>query len=301
MESGVPLARPGLPNERMTDLRFLSGRTCCGWDSRAPPPQNAFANPVKKQDSENQMNTPTINARNGTRGLKFLTEILASGLLLGLTACSTTHQVRSVTESGFLKDYSRLSPGPSDGAKLVYIDSWVNWAEYTKIDIEPVTLWHSDDPNSKLGKLDKEDQQMLVNFFHTALKDALSKDYDITDKPGPGVLVIHAAITEAKPSRPVPNLISSVVPIGMAVSLVKRVIFGTGLGVGECQVEAEFTDGRTGKIVAEAVDRRAGTKALRTKFDGSFGDIKLCMDYWATRCAFKLEKLRINSMDESEM
>ncbi|MFZ0827803.1 MAG: DUF3313 domain-containing protein [Verrucomicrobiia bacterium] len=247
------------------------------------------------------MKTSSQNETGSNRRWQFLTGVLAAGMALGLTACATTHQTRSVTESGFLKDYSLLSPGPSDGAKLAYVDSWQNWAQFTKVDIEPVTLWHSDDPDSKLGKLDKEDQQMLVNFFHTALKDALSKDYEITDKPGPGVLVIHAAITEAKPSRPVADLVSSVVPFGMAASLVKRVIFGTGLGVGECQVEAEFIDGGNGKIVAEAVDRRAGTKALRTKFDGSYGDIKLCMDYWAARCAFKLEKLRIDSADETEM
>ena len=54
-------------------------------------------------------------------------------------------------------------------------------------------------------------------------------------------------------------------------------------------------------MLAEAVDRRAGTKALRTKFDGSFGDVKLCMDYWSQRLAFKLEQLRVHSDDQTEM
>jgi hypothetical protein len=242
-----------------------------------------------------------MNANNGAGGLKFLTGVLAAGLLVSLTACSTTHQVRSVTESGFLKDYSLLRPGRGDEAKLVYIDSWQNWAQYTKVCIKPVELWHSEDPNSKMGRLSKDDQELLVSYFYTTMSNALGKDYEITDQAGPGILVLHAALTEAKPSRPVSDLVSSIVPFGMAASLVKRVVFGTGLGVGECQVEAKFTDGRTGKIVAEAVDRRAGTKALRTKFDGSFGDIKLCMDYWAARCAFKLERLRIESTDETEM
>lgn len=264
--------------------------------------ENAFANPTKNKESKNQMNTSTRNAKSSARGLKFLIGILAAGFLFGLTACSTTHQVRgNVEESGFLKDYSWLRPGKGDEAKLVYIDSWVNWAQYTRIYIEPIELWDSEDPASKLGKLSKDDQELLVSYFYTALSNSLSKDYEITDQAGPGVLVIHGALTEARKSRPVSNLVSSVVPMGMAVSLVKRVIFGTGLGVGECQVEAEFTDGRTGKIVAEVVDRRAGTKALRTKFDGSFGDVKLCMDYWSQRCAFKLERLRIDSFDETEM
>ncbi len=248
------------------------------------------------------MKASTMNAVGGVRGIKFLTGILAGGLLLGLTACSTTHQVRgSMDESGFLKDYSLMKPGTGDQAKMLYIKPDVNWAKYTKVYIEPVELWKGDDKDSPLGKLGTEDQQLLINYFHTALSNALSKDYTIVDQAGPDTLVLHGALTEAKKCRPVSNLVSSVVPMGMALSLVKRVIFGTGLGVGECQVEAEFTDGGTGQIVAEAMDRRAGTKALRTKFDGTFGDVKLCMDYWSTRCAFKLEKLRVSSEDKAEM
>ena len=248
------------------------------------------------------MKISTINEISRSRGLKCLTGILMGGLLLGLTACSTTHQVRGTPEeSGFLKDYSLMKPGKGDQAKLIYFAPDVNWAKFTKIYIEPIELWHSEDPDSKLGKLPKDDQQLLINYFHTALSNALSKDYTIVNEAGPDTLVVHGAITEAKKCRPVSNLVSSVVPMGIGLSLVKRVIFGTGLGVGECQVEAEFTDGGTGQLVAEAVDRRAGTKALRTKFDGTFGDVKLCMDYWATRCAFKLEKLRVSSEDKTEM
>ena len=249
------------------------------------------------------MKTLTMNENSGVRRLKFLTGILAASLLLGgLTACRSTHQVRGTPdESGFLKDYSLLQPGKSDQAKLIYFAPDVDWAKYTKVCIKPITLWHSDDPDSKLGKLDKEDQQLLVDYFYTSLSNAFSKDYTIVDEVGPDTLVIHAALTEAKKSRPVSNLVSSVVPMGIGLSLVKRVIFGTGLGVGECQAEAEFMDGGTGQILCEAVDRRAGTKALRTKFNGTFGDVRLCLDYWSQRAAFKLEQLRVNSYDKSEM
>lgn len=245
----------------------------------------------------------TITQPGGSHRWQLLAGFLAAGLLLtGLTACRSTHQVRGTPdESGFLKDYSLLQPGKSDQAKLIYFAPDVNWAKYTKVCIKPVTLWHSDDPDSKLGKLDKEDQQLLVDYFYTSLSNAFGKDYTIVDEVGPDTLVIHAALTEAKKSRPVSNLVSSVVPMGIGLSLVKRVIFGTGLGVGECQAEAEFMDGGTGQILCEAVDRRAGTKALRTKFNGTFGDVKLCMDYWSQRAAFKLEQLRVNSADKSEM
>jgi hypothetical protein len=230
-----------------------------------------------------------------------ITVPLLAVALLGLTACSSTHQSRGVTESGFLGDYAQLQKGKGDQAKLVYIDPAADWTKYSKIMIEPVQLWDSEDPDSKLGKLSKENQEMLVSYLYTTLSNNLSKDFQIVEQAGPGVLVLRSAVTEAKKSRPVSNLISSIVPFGMALSLTKRVIFGTGLGVGEAQVEMELLDGQTKQRVAAAVDRRAGTKALRTKFDGSFGDVKLAFDYWAERLTTRLQEERTGAATKTEL
>jgi hypothetical protein len=239
------------------------------------------------------MNTITMKTTGGTRLAKLLTGVLAAGLVLGLTACRTTHQVRGTPEeSGFLKDYSQLHEGESGEAKLVYINTNADWAKFTRINIKPVELWKSDDPDSKLGKLSQEKQQMLIDYAYTALSNSLAKNFLITDQMGPDVLVVHAAITEAKKCKPVINLVSSVMPIGIAISLVRRGIFGTGSGVGICQGEIELLDGGTGDRVAAAVDRRAGTKAIRTKFNGRFGDVKEAMDYWAEHLDERLMKLR---------
>lgn len=239
------------------------------------------------------MNTITMNGTGSARSLKLLTGVLAAGLLLSLTACRTTHQIRgNVEESGFLQDYSQMQKGESGQAKLIYLNPDANWAGYTKIYIQPFELWKSDDTNSPLGKLDKEDQQILVDYAYSSLSNALAKDYQIVDHAGPGVLVIHGAITEAKKCKPVRNLISSVVPMGMGLSLVKRVAFGTGIGVGKCQAEIELLDGVTNQRMAAAVDRRAGTKAIRTKFNTTFGDVKESFDYWAEKLAKRLAQLR---------
>ena len=236
-----------------------------------------------------QTGKPALCRTTGAR--KLFAGVLAAGMVLGLAACATTHQTRSVAESGFLKDYSQLKPGKGD-AKRVYIDPSADWSKYTGVCIEPIELWHSDDPESKLGKLSKPEQELLASYFYTALTEHLAKDFHLVNQAGPGVLVVHCAITEAKKSRPVSDLVSSVVPYGMALSLAKRVIFGTGFGVGECQVEGEFLDGQTGQRLAAVVDRRAGTKALRSKFNGSLGDVKLAMDYWAEHLDERMAQLR---------
>jgi hypothetical protein len=142
---------------------------------------------------------------------------------------------------------------------------------------------------------------MMVNFAHTALAEALEKDFQIVDQAGPDTLVIHGAITEAKRCWPVLNLVSSVYPAALVISYGKQLITGTGTGVGSVRIEADFTDGVTGQRVAAVVDERAGTKALRSKFDGYWGDLKLSFDWWATRLNARLELLKKGDFSDKSL
>jgi len=69
------------------------------------------------------------------------------------------------------------------------------------------------------------------------LNNELQKSYTIVDKPGPDTIVLRSAITEAKKSAPVRNLLTSIVPFGIAANILVTAAFGTGIGVGEVQVE----------------------------------------------------------------
>ena len=117
-----------------------------------------------------------------------------------------------------------------------------------------------------------EMQQMMVNFFYTVLSNSLSKDFQIVNQSGPDTIVLHVAITEARKGRAVINFATTIIPWGIVISAGKQVITGGGVGVGGVSVEAEATDGQTGQILAMGVDQRLGTKALRTKFNGTWGD-----------------------------
>ena len=237
----------------------------------------------------------TLKKPSSGRWLKPLTRMIAVGLLaVGFTGCSTTKQVSETPKdfSGFLGDYSMLEKGPKGMANYYYFDHAADWSKYTKVYIENVDLWKSNDPDSPLGKLSPDDQQMLVNFYHTALADALGKDFEIVDKAGPDTLVIHGAITDSGKSWPVLNLVSSVYPAALALSYVKQAFTGAGAFVGKVRVELNVTDGVTGQRLIAVVDERAGTKALRSKFDGSWGDVKLCADWWATRLNLRLNLLK---------
>ena len=234
---------------------------------------------------------------------KLITGVVLGGLLLGLTACRTTKQVSENEKdfSGFLGDYSQLKKGDGNEANYIYIDKSANWAKDTKVFIKPVELWKSNDKDSSLGKLSKEDQQKLVSFFQTALVTALETNFTIVDQAGPDVLVVHGAITDAGKSWPVLDLVTTVYPAALVISFGKQLITGTGAFVGEVRIEAELTDGATGQRIAAVVDERAGTKALRTKFEGSWGDLKLALDWWSTRLDARLELLKSGNFSDTSL
>lgn len=226
---------------------------------------------------------------------RLLASFLAAGFLLaGITGCSTTHQVSQTEKdfSGFLGDYSQLKPGKDGQANFVYINPTAAWKNYSKICIKPVALWTSDGDDSKISSLSKEDQQLLVNFLHTSLSTTLGKNFTLVDQAGPGVLVVRAAVTDANKSRAVMNVVSSIVPVSMVISASKRAITGKGSAVGSVSVEVELTDGVSDQRLAAAVDERAGTKALRTKLDGTWGDVKKSFDFWAEQLDTRLQSLK---------
>ena len=243
----------------------------------------------------------TMNQPGDRRCWKLLTGIVAAGLLLSLTACSTTRQQTKGTPetSGFLGDYSQMQSGVEGHANLFYKAPDVNWGKYTKVWIKPVELWNSGDPDSPMGKISPENQQTLIDLLNTALVNSLSTNFTVVDQGGPDVLVIHAAITEAKKSKPVIGAISAIyLPLKLA-GFAKQAIAGTGIGVGSVTIEAELLDGATNERLCAAVDSRSGTEAIRSKFTGTWGDVEKSFAWWADRLDQRLKEWKADSTAKS--
>lgn len=205
--------------------------------------------------------------------------------LVSFAGCATSHQARSVTKSGFLWDYSQLKPGDSDQALLSYRNPKARWTQYKKVIIDPVSIYAA--PDADMKSESREQRMALANYFTSALKENLSKHFTVVRSPAPGTLRIRAALTDADQSEVLINTISTVMPIGLALSTAKRVVTGSDTGVGFAQAEVEILDSDTTDRLAAAVDKRYGTKALRSKF-GSWNDAQAAMDAWAGQIAERL-------------
>ena len=215
-------------------------------------------------------------------------------LSLFLVSCAGTQQTRSVEQSGFLGDYSMLREGEDDEALRIYKNPKTDWKSYTKVIIEPVQIWK--DRGTK--DVDPEDLQRLADDLWSKIATALNSDYKIVHQPGPGVMRIAAAITEAEASNPVADTVSSVVPQLRILTGTKGLIAGGKPGfVGAASAEMKITDASSGELLAAGVDRRAGTKNL-SGMTNSWNDVEEAYQYWAGKLKWRLCLLRGGSSCE---
>jgi len=207
-------------------------------------------------------------------------------VLLAMTACATTQQANTVATSGFLDDYSILQKGAGDNEALLrYVNPIADWKKYTKVMIDPVQLWMG--KSSSLRFIPREDRIRLASVLFGKIRDGLLADYQVVREPGPHVMRISVALTEAKSSDAVLDTISSILPTGYVVSGTKSLATGTGTFVGAASVEAKITDGELGTLLAAAVDRRGGAKSL-SGVTSEWDDVEESFQYWASLLRYRL-------------
>jgi len=210
-------------------------------------------------------------------------------LTLAVTACAPSRQPRGeVAESGFLRDYSQLQPGKPGQAKLVYINPDVDWSRYTAAKFESVTVWPGQD--GRLASLSPEDRQMLADRLYMALYDALSKEIKMVDLPGPGVMEVRVALTEAKPTNVVLNAAATIVPQLRVASTLLGLAANTALTVGSATIEGDVRDSLTYERLAAFVDERVGQRSVQAF--GTWSQVQAAFDHWGQQFAERLAQLR---------
>jgi hypothetical protein len=217
---------------------------------------------------------------------KTFQNVLVLLTIMALSGCAATG-MKDVQESGFLGDYSQLKPGSEQEAVLVYVKSGHDFRPYDKIILDRTLVYLS--PEAETRGIDPAVYKEMTDYWQKALIDEIKNGYQVVEQPGPGVLRVRTAITDIKPSKPVANTMSTILPVGWAVAGATKVASGENLGTGEAAGEMEVLDAMTGERLAAAVDRRQGGKGA---FRGKWEDTKDALDVWAKRFRQRLDTLR---------
>ncbi len=209
-----------------------------------------------------------------------LLSIFVIAMLLG--GCGASMQARNVDiQQSPLVNPSVFEKGTGDQALYRYAKPDVDIRMYTRVMIDPVIIAK----DAELDAKDQENYQKLANNAYVYLTQALEKDYQIVQAPEPGTMRIQLAIIDADSSKPVRNLLSSVSPIGIGLSLVKYGATGKPSGVGEITGEIKITDAMTGELLGAALDKRVGGKSPQGIWD-TWYNADSALQYWAKRVSY---------------
>lgn len=206
--------------------------------------------------------------------------ILLTGL--ALSGCATTP---TLEQSGFLNNYPQFQPGPKEGMDQVYVKQGMNLSTYNKVMMDEVQFFLT--KNAAENGLQASELKELSDSFHLAVFQALGTEYLLVTEPENDVLRVRLAITDIETSNPAVTGITTVVPVGLAISLAKQATTGAATGVGGASMEAEFLDSMTNERLAAAIDTFHGSKMSGfTKL----GSAEEAFEFWAKRLRVTLDQ-----------
>jgi hypothetical protein len=180
---------------------------------------------------------------------------------------------------GFLDGYYKyLQPGPEGGAKMRWLKPGVNFAKYNKVMMEGVIFFFAADSENK--GIDPLEMKELADACNQQLVNSLKGTYPIVAEPGPDVVRLRFAITDLKQSRPVLSAVTSIIPIGLGVSAIKKGATGAWTGSGATSAELMALDSMTNDVIAVGQDERSAGFGERFSKWGSAED---AFKFWGER------------------
>lgn len=121
-----------------------------------------------------------------------------------------------------------------------------------------------------------------VGYVHSVV------GYPLVEKPGSDVMRIRTAITDLVPSNPALSGVTTVIPVGLAISAIKSGAGGGHTGVGEASMETEILDSTTNERIGVAVDMKPGGKLSGLTKWGAAED---AFKFWAKRLRAWLDEI----------
>jgi hypothetical protein len=214
--------------------------------------------------------------------------IIGMLLIAGCASTETKKTETDATQKGFLGNYyAALEPGPEGGAKMRWLKPGVDFAKYDKVMLDSVIFFFADD--SEYKGIDPVELKEITDAANKQLVDAIQAKYPVVADPGPEVVRLRIAITDLKQSNPVLSGITTVVPIGLGVSLAKKGASGSWTGSGSTSAEVMVVDSMTGDVIAVAQDQRSA--AFEDRFS-KWGSAEEAFKFWGERIKLFLDDAR---------
>ncbi len=207
--------------------------------------------------------------------------IISVVLALTLISCASAGK-----PTGFLNGYAKnMQPGPSGGADMRWIEQGVDFSKYNKVMLDSVVFYLAED--SEYNGIDPVQLKELSDACNLAIVNALKDKYPVVAEPGPDVVRLRVALTGIKQSRPVLSAVTSIVPIGLGISIIKKGATGAWTGSGATSAELMAIDSMSNDVIMVARDEQ--TAGFTDRFS-RYGSAEAAFQLWAERIRVFLDQ-----------
>ena len=210
-------------------------------------------------------------------------------LIMGMmvvTSCASN----APPNTGFLGAYyQKLTPAPKNGvATLRWLKPGVDFTKYKKVMVDYIVFALAED--SEYKAISGNEMKELGDAASLSLVNTVNKRHPVVSEPGPDVCRLRMAIVGLKQSEPVLSGISTVIPVGLGISVIKKGTTGAWSGAGATQAEAMLIDSLTNEVIAAGyLEYEAGFTERFTKW----GSVEDAFEYWAETGLKALDVLQI--------
>lgn len=177
-------------------------------------------------------------------------------------------------------EYGKMTQVVGHPERFAWRNPAFNPKNYSAAILDPTVVWQKDALAAQ-SKVKPEELDALAKYFDQVLKKTMTGiDFPLRDTPAPRTMRVSAAITQVKASNPTMNTVSSVLPVGILMTLGRKAAGAADPNVGSCTIEVRFSDAQTGETLGLFADHKDGDKYDSANFH-ELGQAEKAMDQWA--------------------
>lgn len=222
--------------------------------------------------------------------MRHLARLVPLALVLLLCACASKDAMpvdpnmtpaQAAASRHFLgAEYGKMTQVVGNKERFAWRSPSFDPKNYSAVILDPTVVWNADALAEQSGVSPEELAAVAKHLDAVLLKTMQSIDFPIKSAAAPRTMRLSAAITQIKPSNPTRNTISSVLPVGMLITLGRKAVGGSDPNVGSCTIEMRFSDAATGETLGLFSDHKDGNKYDTANFHKT-GQADKAVDEWA--------------------
>ncbi|PKH55474.1 DUF3313 domain-containing protein [Shewanella sp. Choline-02u-19] len=214
-----------------------------------------------------------------------IARLVVIGCMLLLVGCGTVQDYR---KSQMFSTFEDFRAGPEGGSDLVWAQPNIKSVadlnqilnRYDNVIVDQA--WLLLDDKDRYDGLDDQDIVEVSKYLMDKIKEKASNRFTLVDKATDKTLRVSVALTNIETPNPILAVTSSIMPVGLGISSISKIVTGEHTNVGSATIELMISDAQTGKPIVAVIDRRGGNKDLSTMID-STDDAKDAINWWVER------------------